>query len=101
MAIKAVLTELAETSSVISDSVGQTAVSQFVCGIPAVSINWHMAVYINHCIHGRGVPNELAGRGDQPPLMVPNGVPSTEDATEVYIQGACRLTTRIGILKIH
>ena len=22
--------------------------------------------------------------GDQPPLMVPNGVPSTEDATEVY-----------------
>ena len=83
-AIEAVLTEIAETSSAMSDSVGQTAVSQFVCRTPAVGINWHMAVYNNHCTPGRGVPNELAGRGDQPPLMVPNGVPSTEDATEVY-----------------
>ena len=43
-----------------------------------------MAVYNNRCIAGRGVPNELVGIGDQPPLMVPNGIPSTENATEVY-----------------
>ena len=82
--IKALLAEVAETSSVMSDSVGKTAVSQFVCRVATVGINRHMAAYNNHRIPGRGIPNELARRGDQPPLMVPNVIPSTEDATEAY-----------------